>query len=74
MRKASVSDLRYHVVCPAQGFLRAPDLPKSDEYGSAAELGQAVHGWIAKLHRRPGWPPCTVADMPRQRENRTQGR
>lgn len=74
LRKVSVSDLRYHAVCPAQGFLRALHLPKADEYGSAARLGQAVHGWIENLHRRPGWPPCAVADMPQEGENWTQGR
>jgi hypothetical protein len=73
LRKVSVSDLRYHRSCPAQGFLRALHLPKSDEYGSAARLGQAVHGWIEKLHRRPGWPPCTVGDMPPEGENWTTG-
>lgn len=74
LRKVSVSDLRYHRACPAQGFLRALHLPRSDEYGSAARLGQAVHGWIEKLHRRPGWPPCTVGDMPPEGANWTEGR
>jgi CRISPR/Cas system-associated exonuclease Cas4 (RecB family) len=74
LRKVSVSDLRYHAACPAQGFLRSLHLPKSDEYGSAARLGQAVHGWIEKLHRRPEQPPCAVGDMPSVGENWTQGR
>ncbi|EFE69834.1 predicted protein [Streptomyces viridosporus ATCC 14672] len=74
LRKVSVSDLRYHAACPAQGFLRALHLPRSDEYGSAARLGQAVHGWIEKLHRRPGQPPCVPADMPAEGENWTEGR
>ncbi|MEU6382826.1 PD-(D/E)XK nuclease family protein [Streptomyces bauhiniae] len=74
LRKVSVSDLRYHAACPAQGFLRSLHLPKSDEYGSAARLGQAVHGWIEKLHRRPGRPPCAARDMPPEGENWTEGR
>jgi hypothetical protein len=74
LRKVSISDLRYHASCPAQGFLRGLHLPKSDEYGSAARLGQAVHGWIEELHRRPGWPPCTAGDMPPEGENWTEGR
>ncbi|GGW94194.1 PD-(D/E)XK nuclease family protein [Streptomyces lomondensis] len=74
LRKVSVSDLRYHVVCPAQGFLRSLHLPKTDEYSDAAKLGQAVHAWIEKLHRRDGWPPCTAADMPAEGENWTRGR
>jgi hypothetical protein len=74
LRKVSISDLRYHASCPAQGFLRGLHLPKSDEYGSAARLGQAVHGWIEELHRRLGWPPCTAGDMPPEGENWTEGR
>ncbi len=74
LRKVSVSDFRYHAACPAQAFLRALHLPRSDEYGSAAKLGQAVHGWIEKLHRRDGWPPCDVADMPVEGENWTEER
>ena len=73
LRKVSVSDLRYHAACPAQGFLRDLHLPKSGEYGSAARLGQAVHGWIEKLHRRPGQPPCAAGDMPPEGENWTEG-
>ncbi|MEU5425263.1 PD-(D/E)XK nuclease family protein [Streptomyces olivoreticuli] len=74
LRKVSASDLRYHAVCPAQGFLRSLHLPKSDEYSSAAKLGQAVHAWIEALHRRDGWPACTAADMPAAGENWTRGR
>ncbi|MFI0774661.1 PD-(D/E)XK nuclease family protein [Streptomyces sp. NPDC021212] len=74
LRKVSVSDLRYHRTCPAQAFLRTLHLPTSDEYSSSAKLGQAVHGWIEGLHRRAGWPACTVADMPKEGENWTSGR
>ncbi|WP_405581650.1 PD-(D/E)XK nuclease family protein [Streptomyces sp. NBC_01092] len=74
LRKVSASDLRYHRTCPAQEFLRSLHLPKSDEYGSSAKLGQAVHGWIEALHGREGRPACTVADMPGEGENWTGGR
>ncbi|MEU5146744.1 PD-(D/E)XK nuclease family protein [Streptomyces yangpuensis] len=73
-RKVSVSDLRYHQECPAQELLRGLHLPKDDEYSSAAKLGQAVHAWIERLHRRHGWPACSVADMPAKAENWTSGR
>ncbi|CAM5372926.1 hypothetical protein [Streptomyces abikoensis] len=56
LRKVSVGDLRYHALCPAQGFLRSLHLPQSDEYSGAAKLGRAVRGWIEALHRRDGRP------------------
>ncbi|MEV6974112.1 PD-(D/E)XK nuclease family protein [Kitasatospora sp. NPDC093806] len=74
LREVSASALRYHDVCPAQALLRRLHLPKEDEYTDAAKLGQAVHDWIDRLHRRPGHPPCSVADMPPPGHNWTSGR
>ncbi|MFE9570403.1 PD-(D/E)XK nuclease family protein [Streptomyces sp. NPDC006692] len=66
-RKVSISDLRYYRACPAQAHLRSLNLPKTYEYGPAAELGQAVHAWLERLHRRGNGaapPPCMADDMP----------
>lgn len=74
LRKVSVSDLRYHAACPAQSYLRTLHLPKEAEYADSAKLGQAVHDWLDRLHRRNGHPACSVADMPPLGVNWTTGR
>lgn len=63
LRTVSVTDLRYHKVCPAQAHLSSLSLPRLG-YGADARLGQAVHGWLETLHGRDHAGACTAADMP----------
>ncbi len=72
LRTISVSGLRYYRTCPAQAYLRTVHLPRAYEYSAEAEMGQAVHAWLEKVHQRHQGG-CGTEMMPRPGEDWSAG-